>query len=157
MAGAVVPHRTSYVCAPFAIDRFGALTSETAASVRNNGRIAAADAWRASVWSTFSSELALPPSARVPRLEGSTKEHATTLHMMNSRMFVMCRVVACSFVEPSRRGTRALGGRASSEENVDQTEALQASAAAIRPLLRTLAAVSEVNAPNLSIANGVHT
>src|SRR6267143_1589795 len=88
MAGAVVPHRTSYVCAPFAIDRFGALTSETAASVRNNGRIAAADAWRASVWSTFSSELALPPSARVPRLEGSTKEHATTLHMMNSRMFV---------------------------------------------------------------------
>jgi len=31
----LVPRRTSYVCASFAIDRFGAFASRTAASVRN--------------------------------------------------------------------------------------------------------------------------
>jgi hypothetical protein len=83
-----VPHRTSYVCGSFAIDRFGALASKTAASIRNNGRVAAADAWRAAVWPTFSSRVELASSARVRRPEGSEKHGATTARMMNSRVVV---------------------------------------------------------------------
>ncbi len=83
-----MPHRTSYVCGSFAIDRFAAFASQTAASVRNNGRVAAADAWRAAVWPTFSLRVALPSGAHVRRPEGSKKHRATTAHMMNSRIIV---------------------------------------------------------------------
>jgi hypothetical protein len=71
-------HRISYVCGSFAIDRFGALASLTAASVRNNGHVAAADAWRAAVWRTFSSYVGLPSSALVRPPEGSETCRATT-------------------------------------------------------------------------------
>src|SRR5712691_11725164 len=71
--------------------------------------------------------------------------------------FIMCAVVAWRFLEPSGRRTRALGGRPSREENVGLTAAFHASKAATRPLLRRLAAVFEVKAPNLSIANDRHT
>ena len=83
-----MPHRTSYVCGSFAIDRFGALASQTAARVRRNSRVAAGDASRAAVWPTFSSWVGLPSSAHVRRPEGSEKRRATTAHMMNSRIVV---------------------------------------------------------------------
>jgi len=75
--GRDVPNRTSYVCGSFAIDRFGALASQTAASIRKNGRVAAADAWRAAVWPRFSSRVDLASSARVRRPEDSKKQGAT--------------------------------------------------------------------------------
>src|SRR5712691_12568582 len=67
--------------------------------------------------------------------------------------FIMCAVVARCFSECSGRRTRTLDGSSTREEDVGQTTALDASAAASRPLLRMLAAVCESNAPNLSIAN----
>src|SRR5229473_2498900 len=84
----VVPHRTGYVCASFAIDRFGAFASQTVASVRKNSRVAAGDPWRAALWPTFSSRVGLPSSAFVRPSEGSEKQRATTVHMMNSRTIV---------------------------------------------------------------------
>ena len=86
--GRVVSHRTSYVCRSFAIDRFGAFTSATAASVRSKGRVAAADAWRAAVSPTFSLRVGLPSSARVRYPEDCENHRATTPHMINSRIVV---------------------------------------------------------------------
>src|SRR6266481_9446824 len=69
--GRAVPDRTSYVCGSFAIDRFGALASQTAASIRDNRRVAAADAWRAAFGPRSLSRVDLPSSAHVGRPDGS--------------------------------------------------------------------------------------
>src|SRR5229473_7669659 len=76
----VVPHRTSYVRASFAIDRFGAFASQTAASVRDNSPVAAGDAWGTAAWHKSSSRVGLPSSAHVRPPEGSDKHRATTAH-----------------------------------------------------------------------------
>jgi len=58
-------HRTTYVCEPFAIDRFPPLASQTVCERHRNGRVAAAHAWRAMQWRRFAARAGLPSAVHV--------------------------------------------------------------------------------------------
>src|SRR6266851_3287145 len=72
------PHRTSYVCGSFLIDRFWLSVLNAARQHQGKASLAAGDARRATVPPGPSSEVCLPYSACARRPESSEKQHATT-------------------------------------------------------------------------------
>src|SRR6266851_7440626 len=82
------PHRTSYVCGSFLIDRFWLSVLNAARQHQGKASLAAGDAWRATVPPGSSSEV-LPAVQRVRAAPGELRKTACyDSHMMNSRTVV---------------------------------------------------------------------